>query len=122
MLARGGICAQEQGPFWQFVGAIFASDGSRSHDRTIEAAGELGLDIERFSTCLDATSTAAMLADDIALADAAGVRATPTILVNGLAFEGAMRPDQLRAILDDTRPCGCERRSANDTCGESGEN
>ena len=119
--ARGGICAQEQGRFWPFADAYFALQGLRSRTVVLDTARKVGLDMERFAGCLDAAQTARALAEDIALAHAAGVRATPTVLVNGWTFEGAIPRARLLKVLEDTTPCGCDRRSPDGTCGEKEE-
>ena len=114
--ARGGICAQEQGRFWAFAEAYFALQESRSRAVVLDTARKAGLDLGRFSACLDAPQTARALDEDIALAHAAGVHATPTILVNGWTFEGAIPRGRLLDVLNDTTPCGCDRRSSDGTC------
>jgi len=115
--ARGGICAQEQGRFWPFAEATFALQEPRSRAVMLDTARKVGLDMVRFAECLDAEQTARTLAEDIALAHTAGVRATPTVLVNGWTFEGAIPRARLLRVLDDTTPCGCDRRSPDGTCG-----
>ena len=117
LMARAGICAQAQGRFWEFLDAAFALEGERSRAVTIEVARQLGLDLDRFSACLDDEATSRTLSDDIALAHRAGIRATPTLLVNGLTFEGALPRSQLGAVLDDTTPCGCDQRPSDGSCG-----
>ena len=114
--ARGGICAQEQGLFWPFAEATFALQEPRSRAVVLDTARKIGLDMERFAVCLEAEKTAKALAEDIALAHSAGVRATPTLLVNGWMFEGAIPLARLLKVMDDTTPCGCDRRSSDGTC------
>jgi predicted DsbA family dithiol-disulfide isomerase/uncharacterized membrane protein len=103
-LARGGICAQEQERFWQYIDAAFALRQTGAPTAAIDAARDAGLELAWFEACLDAESTAQTLAEDIALAHGAGVRVTPTVLVNGLALEGAVPLPQIEAILDDPAP------------------
>jgi protein-disulfide isomerase/uncharacterized membrane protein len=117
LAARGGLCAQEQGLFWPFAEQYFNLQATPSSATVLDVARGIGADVERFSLCLDAERTVRALADDIALAHAAGVRATPTILVNGWTFEGALPREQLLRILGDTTPCGCDQRSSDGTCG-----
>ena len=118
-LARGGLCAQEQGLFWPYIESVFAIEGPRSPERVVDVARRIGLDAVQFQECLDAPRTARALSEDIALANSARVRATPTVLVNGWTFEGSMPPAKLRRILDDTAPCGCELRPVDGSCGQS---
>jgi protein-disulfide isomerase len=114
--ARGGICAEAQGRFWPFAEATLALQGHRTRQVLLDTAQTVGLDTERFAVCLDAEATAKALAEDIALAHSAGVRATPTVLVNGWTFEGAIPRAKLLKVMDETTPCGCDRRSSDGTC------
>ena len=119
LLARGGLCAQEQGLFWPYVESIFAIEGPRSQDKMVDAARRIGLDAAQLQECLEAPRTARALSEDIELARSARVRATPTVLVNGWTFEGSMPRAKLLRVLDDTAPCGCELRPSDGTCEQS---
>lgn len=116
LAARGAICAQEQGRFWQYAEAYFAVSEPRSRELIFATAQSVGLAMERFGECLDTEQTKRILAEDIALAQAIGVRATPTVLVNGRFYEGAIPRERLEGILNDTKPCGCDRCSDDGTC------
>ncbi len=117
LLARAGICAQAQGYFWEFIDAIFVAAEPRFRGLAVETALRLGLNIDQFTECLDAESTARALADDVSLAHDAGIRATPTVVVNGVIFEGAISQARLRAALDETSSCGHDHRSPEGSCG-----
>lgn len=115
--ARAGICATKQGGFWQFADRAFATRGQRE-DADMEAiARGIGLDVATFAACIDAPETVAALADDIAWAHEAGVRATPTVFVNGRQMEGAMDADRLDRAVARISPCGCDRRASDGACG-----
>lgn len=115
--ARGGICAQEQGRFWPFAEATLGLKELRTRAVVLDTARSIGLNMERFAACLDSEPTNEILAEDIALAHAAGVHVTPTVLVNGWTFEGAISRTRLLSVLDDTTPCGCDSRPTAGTCG-----
>lgn len=110
LMARAGICAQGQGRFWEFVESAFELEGDRSHAVIVGIARRLGLDLGKFSACLDDAETTRILAQDISLAHQVGIRATPTLLINGLTFEGALPRTQIVTVLNDTAPCGCDQR------------
>ena len=52
-------------------------------------AGELGLDVERFTDDLRGHVSTARVADDVDSADLSGVTGTPTFFVNGRRHHGA---------------------------------
>jgi protein-disulfide isomerase/uncharacterized membrane protein len=83
-LARGGLCAHEQGRFWPYHDKIFASPPPDAQKVDLaRLAGEAGLDTAAFAACLDSPRVAERLAAEIAEARQSGVNATPTLFVNG---------------------------------------
>jgi protein-disulfide isomerase/uncharacterized membrane protein len=88
LLARGAVCAQEQGRFWPFHDGAFAAERARaSRDDVLKLAAEIGLDRARFLSCFEAPQTAARIAREVAQGHALGVSATPTVFVNGKRLE-----------------------------------
>ena len=62
-------------------------------------AGDLGLDLDRFSDDLRRRRYAARVAEDVRSADASGVSGTPTFFVNGRRHQGVYDVDTLtRAV------------------------
>ncbi|NOZ02439.1 MAG: thioredoxin domain-containing protein, partial [Deltaproteobacteria bacterium] len=74
-------------------------------------AVEVGLDRAAFEKCLDSEQTAAELAEDIEIAHKVRVKATPTIVVNGVKFEGLMPLDRLQQSLDRSEVCACDLKT-----------
>lgn len=106
--ARAGQCAADQGR-----GAF-----TRMHDRLFERQGEwqqstnpaatfrayarvAELNLARFDACMASAAPDERTRTASALADRMGVRATPTFFINGYRVEGALPPEQFRALLDD---------------------
>jgi protein-disulfide isomerase len=90
--AEAAFCALDQGAFWPYHQTLFANqhgenEGAFSAARLRSAAGQLGLDGERFATCLDdgtyADRVTAMRKEAVAL----GVLGTPSFVVNGKLIE-----------------------------------
>jgi len=83
-VARGGICAQQQGKFWAYHDHVF-DDPPHEPGRAdvVKLAGEAGLDATALGACLDAPGTNARLKSDLDEAERAGVTATPTLFLNG---------------------------------------
>jgi len=104
--ARAAACAGEQG----------AAAFGRMHDRLFDEqdvwkavpdpaamfrgfARAAGLNDARFAACYASAEPAQRTLAANALADALGVRATPTFFVNGRRIEGALPADEFRAVL-----------------------
>ncbi len=83
-LARGGLCAEQQGKFWAYHDWLFENP-PREPDRSdvVKLATEAGLDPGALGACLDAPGTDARLKAEIEEAEQAGVKATPTLFLNG---------------------------------------
>jgi|GEM_PF-212207 len=88
--AEGGGCAQEQGKFWEYHDAVFASGGELSVASLLVIAEQIELDLEKFQRCIDSGYYTADVKSDIADGVAAGVVGTPTFFFNGEKVEGSI--------------------------------
>jgi protein-disulfide isomerase/uncharacterized membrane protein len=83
-LAMGGVCAQEQGKFWDYHDRVFATalNNPQAKD-VVRLATEAGLDGPRLESCLMDRRTADRVKADIAEGQEGGVSGTPTLFING---------------------------------------
>jgi protein-disulfide isomerase len=86
--AAAGLCAAEQGKFWEMHDGLFdiaysQGYGGFSGPNLRRLAGELGLDEGEFTACLGSVQTRTTLLQVQNEADDLGVTGTPTIFVNG---------------------------------------
>lgn len=81
--ALASLAAHRQGKFWQYHDLLFENQKSLSETKYTELAKKLGLDLERFNKDYRAPVNQQALERDMADAQIAGVRGTPTIFVNG---------------------------------------
>ena len=103
--AEGTECAAEQDAFWEYVDIIFANWGGANSgtflpDRLKGYAGDIGLDQGAFDACLDAGRYKATVLADRDEAVAAGIRATPTIVINGHIIGTPHDYDELKAEIE----------------------
>ena len=61
---------------------------------------ELNLDEQAFRTCLANEQTRIRVEDEVALAEAAGITATPAIAISGLLYSGKFAPSEIAAIVE----------------------
>jgi protein-disulfide isomerase len=89
-LARAGICAEAQGEgrFEAMDDALFANQGEKAPVE--ELARRVGLDLPRFRACLTSAETEARLASDIQAGIKAGIRGTPSYVVDGKVAPGGL--------------------------------
>jgi protein-disulfide isomerase len=98
--AEAGQCAKEQGKFWEFHDALY-SDQTKLAVSDMEAtAGRLGLDQEKFKSCLENGKYTADVKKDVDDGQKVGVNSTPSFFINGVAVVGAQGPDAFSAIID----------------------
>jgi protein-disulfide isomerase len=84
-LALGAVCAQYQGKFDAYHDRVFSTEGLSNPGAAdvIRLAGEAGLNAAAMRGCLEDPEAKAVLAAQIAEAQRLGIRATPTLYVNG---------------------------------------
>ena len=89
LAAEGAEAAAGQGKFWQMHDQLLDHQGALTGKDLIRYAGELGLDIDRFTRDLRNHAGQAKIAADVDSADLSGVSGTPTFFVNGKRHHGA---------------------------------
>jgi protein-disulfide isomerase len=98
--AAAAEAAREQGKFWQMHDRLFASQRELSPDTYERIAKDIGLDLRKFKSSLDAGGGRQRIQQDQALASRIGANATPTMFVNGEKVEGAVPFAMLKAVID----------------------
>lgn len=101
-------CAGEQGRFWEYREALFASQTLLGTEPYGRIAGELGLDVARLEACRTDGRQEANVKADIALAGSVGIRSTPTFVIGrvvngefqGEQFSGAQPFEYFKGRLD----------------------
>ena len=94
--AKASIAADAQGKFWEFHDQLF-ENYSRLNDQKIEEIRDsLGLDKAKFIQVMEAPQTLQKINRDRQEGEAAEVRGTPTIFVNGRM----VRPPNLEGIKE----------------------
>ena len=99
LLAEGAACADEQGKFWEYHDTAFGTGGQISRSLVVKIAANIGLDTGAFQNCLDAGRGRRIVQRDIADAMRAGIRSTPTLIINGRMLRGVPKPWMLNEIL-----------------------
>jgi protein-disulfide isomerase/uncharacterized membrane protein len=106
--AKAGICAAREGLFWEYSDLLYRNRTSHQPDDLTAYAREVGISTDRFFACMSDPRTDRELLEDIDAAHAVGVKATPTVVINGVRFEGAIELDRLQEILEKTDVCSCD--------------
>jgi len=102
--AEAAECANEQGKFWQYHDLLFKNGKSDGTGLAVpdlkNYAGQMGLDQNKFNTCLDTGATANIVSADLKAGQNAGVSGTPTFFVNGTELVGAQPFANFQQTID----------------------
>jgi len=103
--AVAGQCAAEQDAFFAMGDLLFSrqSDWKKESEPRpvfVRLAGELGLDLGAYESCLDSEEVLAVIDANTRVARQVGIRSTPTFFVNGFPLQGALPEDVFRDMID----------------------
>ena len=105
LAAEAAECANDQGRYWEYHYKLFAeqrgeNQGAFRPERLKQFASELGLDREDFDRCLDSHKHSDLILEQQRAAWEAGVRGTPSFLINGELAEGFRTFEQFAALIE----------------------
>lgn len=98
--AEASECAAEQGKFWEFHDELFANQDKLDSSYYGEIAKQLGLDTNKFNSCVTAGKGKAKVDADYQQGIQAGVQGTPQTFVNGVGVSGAIPYASLKTQID----------------------
>ncbi len=93
-------CAEEQGKFFEMFSILFERAPLIHPDFIKDYALELGLNEEKFSSCIDSGKYAQAALKDREEGEAFGVQGTPTFFVNGTRVVGARDFPYFKNLID----------------------
>jgi len=98
--AQASECAKEQGKFWEMHGAMFANQSKLAATDLVETAATIGLEKDKFKSCLDSGKYKDEVQKDFEDGQKAGVTGTPTFFINGIPMVGARDVNSFAEIID----------------------
>jgi protein-disulfide isomerase len=97
-------CAREQGGdemFFKLHDKVYADQQSLSVESLKKWAGELGIKMDQFNTCLDTKKYEKQVDADMKDGQSYGVNGTPAFFINGRMISGAQPFDNFKKIIDE---------------------
>lgn len=79
--AEAARCSGAQGKYWEMHDVLFSNQNRFKREDLVDYAGRLGLDLARFSQCLEKGEEATVVREDLKAGRLAGVRGTPTFFL-----------------------------------------
>src|SRR4026209_171084 len=103
--AHAAACAEEQGKYWELHSAIYDRQPEWADSRNAagilsQLAGTLGIDRGRFDTCMSSAKYAGRIQASLDEGVRQGVGSTPTFLIAGRLYPGALSSDSLRSLVE----------------------
>jgi protein-disulfide isomerase len=98
--AEAARCAHDQGKFWEYHDVIFAQSPQLANEDLRRYAGEVGLDVAKFDSCLSAGTHKAAVQRDLDEGSRLGITGTPAFFVNGRALSGAQPLDAFTKLIE----------------------
>jgi protein-disulfide isomerase len=98
--ARASLGAYKQGHFWAFHDLLFAHQFELSESMIDGFAKELGLNLVKYAADRESPQSYAQVERDRKEAIAAGLRATPTLYINGRLYTESKSIEALRVELN----------------------
>lgn len=94
LAAEAAQCANDQGKFWEYHDALFAhqrgvDSGGFSPERLVSFAEDVGLDVERFTACMEDGTHRQLVEDETQAAEDAGAEGTPFFLITAGGLDEA---------------------------------
>jgi protein-disulfide isomerase len=98
--AEAAQCAGEQGKFWEYHDSLFDHQEPGAGWNFIELANAIGLNHNRFVTCLNTGRYREEVAKDLHDGLTLGVTSTPTFFINGRPLVGAKPFAEFQSVID----------------------
>ena len=96
--ATAALAANVQGKFWEFHSQLFKYYNVINDTKIQDIAKELGLDMEKFNKDMQSPAIKSLIARDMDNGRQIGIRGTPTIFINGKAFNNRRLPEIYKVI------------------------
>ncbi len=99
-LAIASECAGDQGKFWEMHDKIFENQKRAEYMNMVDLAGTLGMDKGNFSACMRSGAMRGRILEDMKNGKNAGVKATPSFMINGKFREGVIPYSDMKAMME----------------------
>ncbi len=99
--AEAGLCAADQGHFWEMHDLMFQTQGQLKEEDLKTKAARLKLNMESFDSCLDSGQHAEQVRQDLYAGSKLGVTGTPALFINGRFVSGAVPFADIAKVIDE---------------------
>jgi protein-disulfide isomerase len=98
--AEAARCAHDQGKFWEYHDVLFTESPRLALEDLRRYAGQAGVDVTKFDSCLAAGTHKAAVQRDLDEGNRLGVTGTPAFFINGRALTGAQPLEAFARLIE----------------------
>ena len=99
--AKAALAAQKQGKYFNFHSNLMKFQGNLTEEEIFNIAKSSGLQIEQLKLDMDDPEITDIIENTHDLAKSLGIRGTPTFLINGKLFAGALDENRLKFLIEE---------------------
>ena len=101
--AQAAWAAHQQGKFWAYHDALFATQGKLDEARYVEIAKSLKLDLKRFNQDRKSQASTAAIQSDLNIANQLEISGTPFFLLNRTPLSGVIPLKTMEQALSEAK-------------------
>jgi protein-disulfide isomerase len=98
--AEAARCAHDQGKFWEYHDVLFTESPQLAIEDLRRYAGQVGLDVTKFESCLAAGVHKAAVQRDLDEGNRLGITGTPAFFINGRSLTGAQPLEAFARLIE----------------------
>ena len=100
--AKAALAAKNQGKYFSFHSALMSMQGNLNEDKIFTIANNLEMDIEKLKIDMQKDEIEKIIEENESLARKLNIRGTPTFIINGKLYAGALDLKKLRQIINNS--------------------
>jgi protein-disulfide isomerase len=100
--AKAALAAKKQGKYFSFHSALMSMQGNLNEDKIFTIANNLEMDIEKLKIDMQKDEIEEIIENNESLARKLNIRGTPTFIINGKLYAGALDLKKLRQIINNS--------------------
>ena len=100
--AKAALAAKEQGKYFVFHSALMNMQGNLNDKKIYSLASKLDIDIKKLKIDMQKASIEKVIEKNEILAKKLDIRGTPTFIINGKLYAGALELNKLRQIINNS--------------------
>ena len=98
--AKAALASREQGKYFKFHSALMSTQGNLNKDMIFSIASNLNIDIDKLKKDMKKIEIEEIIEQTKSLARKLDIRGTPTFIINGKIYAGALELNKLREIIN----------------------